>query len=149
MFFSPVCEYSKYDYHSDRFCAAYDWLANTDLDHISVGSYPICDGVTANVQEYTTFPFSEGLFETHDLFFDIQYIISGRERFGICKRDGLIPRESHPDNDVVFYEEPECSGSVILLPKDLIVVSPRDAHKPRCAVKDPEFVRKVVIKVKV
>ena len=40
------------------------------------------------------------------------------------------------------------SGTVLLLPGDMIVVAPEDAHKPRCAAGEPEFVRKVVVKVK-
>ena len=149
MFFSPVSLATKYNYLEEKFLAAYKWLAETDLDNTAAGSYPICGGVTANVQEYTTFPAAEGSFETHDLFFDIQYIISGKEQFGVCKRDGLILKQDNPDNDVKFYEEPEMSGTVLLLPGDLIVVAPEDAHKPRCAAGAPEFVRKVVVKVKV
>ena len=149
MFFSPVSLATKYNYLEEKFLVAYKWLAETDLDNTAAGSYPICEGVTANVQEYTTFPAAEGSFETHDLFFDIQYIISGKEQFGICKRDGLILKQDNPDNDVKFYEEPEMSGTVLLLPGDLIVVAPEDAHKPRCAAGAPEFVRKVVVKVKV
>lgn len=149
MLFSPLSLAVKYDYLSDKLRAAYAWLAETDLDHTPVGSYPVCEGVTANVQEYDTFPASEGSFETHDLFFDVQYVISGKEQFGVCKREGLVPKKADPANDVVFYEEPEHSGTVLLLPGDLIVVAPEDAHKPRCAAGAPEFVRKVVIKVKV
>ena len=149
MFFSPVSLATKYNYLEEKFLAAYKWLAETDLDNTAAGSYPICEGVTANVQEYTTFPAAEGSFETHDLFFDIQYIISGKEQFGVCKRDGLILKQDNPDNDVKFYEEPEMSGTVLLLPGNLIVVAPEDAHKPRCAAGAPEFVRKVVVKVKV
>ncbi len=149
MFFSPVALATKYNYLEDKFLAAYKWLAETDLNNTPVGSYPICEGVTANVQEYDTFPASEGSFETHDAYFDIQYIISGKEQFGVCKRDGLVLKKDVPENDVKFYEEPEMSGTVLLLPGDLIVVAPEDAHKPRCAAGTPEFVRKVVVKVKV
>ena len=135
MYFAPIALATKYNYLDDKFKAAYKWLAETDLNNTPVGSYPICDGVTANVQEYNTFPASEGSFETHDKFFDIQYVISGKEQFGVCKREGL--------------EEPAMSGSVLLQAGDMIVVAPEDAHKPRCAVGEPEFVRKVVVKVKV
>ena len=41
------------------------------------------------------------------------------------------------------------NGTVLLLPGDMIVVAPEDAHKPRVAADGPEFVRKVVVKVKV
>ena len=149
MFFAPLDLATKYNYLDDKFRAAYKWLAETDLDHTPVGSYPICDGEAANVQEYDTFPASEGSFETHDAYFDIQYVISGKEQFGYCKREGLVLKQDVPENDVKFYEEPALSGSVLLLPGDLIVVAPEDAHKPRCAAGAPEFVRKVVVKVKV
>ena len=149
MFFAPLDLATKYNYLDDKFRAAYKWLAETDLDHTPVGSYPVCEGVTANVQEYDTFPASEGSFETHDAYFDIQYVISGKEQFGYCKHEGLVLKQDVPENDVKFYEEPALSGSVLLLPGDLIVVAPEDAHKPRCAAGAPEFVRKVVVKVKV
>ena len=66
MYFAPISQATKYNYLDDKFQAAYKWLAETDLDNTPAGSYPICEGVTANVQEYTTFPASEGSFETHD-----------------------------------------------------------------------------------
>lgn len=149
MFFSPLAIADKYNYLDDKFRAAYRWLAESDLEHLSAGSYPVCDGVTANVQEYTTFPASEGSFETHDACFDIQYVISGKEQFGYCKRESLVLKKDVPENDVKFYEEPALSGTVLLLPGDLIVVAPEDAHKPRVAADGPEFVRKVVVKVRV
>ncbi len=149
MFFSPLAIADKYNYLDDKFRAAYRWLAESDLEHFAAGSYPVCDGVTANVQEYTTFPASEGSFETHDAYFDIQYVISGKEQFGYCKREGLVLKKDVPENDVKFYEEPALSGTVLLLPGDLIVVAPEDAHKPRVAADGPEFVRKVVVKVRV
>lgn len=150
MFFSHISVATKYNYLDDKFLAAYKWLSETDFTDIAVGSYPICEGVTANVQEYNTIAPEEGYFETHDAYFDIQYVISGKEQFGICKRDNLVVRENIPERDLVFYEEPAISGSVLLLPGDLIIVAPEDAHKPRCVAGDaPEFVRKIVVKVKV
>ena len=149
MYATTIALAEKYNYLDDKFKAAYAWLRDTDIAALSAGSYPVCEGVTANVQEYDTFPASEGSFETHDAYFDIQYVISGKEQFGYCKREGLVLKQDVPENDVKFYEEPALSGSVLLLPGDLIVVAPEDAHKPRCAAGAPEFVRKVVVKVKV
>lgn len=150
MFFSPVALAQKYNYLEEKFTRAYKWLAETDLEHTAAGSYPIGgDDVVASVQEYTTTSASENLFETHDKFFDIQYVISGKEQFGICKREGLTVKEVLAERDLIFYEEPAMSGSVLLLPGDLIIVAPEEAHKPRCTVDQPEYVRKVVVKVKV
>ncbi len=150
MFFSPVSIAEKYDYLEEKFRAAYKWLAETDIAALSVGSYPIMgDTVVANVQEYTTFPASQGSFEAHDKFFDIQYVVSGQEQFGVCKREGLVEKERHDDKDLIFFEEPENSGSVFLGVGDLIVVAPEDAHKPRCQAGAPCPVKKVVVKVAV
>lgn len=148
MFFSNVSIAEKYDYLEEKFRCAYKWLAETDIAALPAGSYPIMgDTVIANVQEYTTFPASQGYFETHEKYFDIQYVVSGKEQFGICKRDGLKVRERIEENDLIFYEEPEHSGSVFLGEGDLIVVAPEDAHKPRCQAGEPCPVKKVVVKV--
>lgn len=150
MYFSPLAIAEKYNYLEEKFARAYQWLKETDIAALAEGSYPVGDdgAVTANVQLYDTFPASEGSFETHDKYFDIQYVVSGKEQFGVCKREGLRVKREVPENDVVFYEEPEHSGTVLLLPGDLIIVAPEDAHKPRCCAGAPEAVRKVVVKVK-
>lgn len=149
MYFSPLFLAQKYNYLEDKFSRAYKWLAETDLTALAEGAYPIGDdgAVTANVQLYTTFPANEGAFETHDKFFDIQYVVSGQEQFGVCNRAGLQVKNAVPENDVVFYEEPAHSGTVLLTAGDLIVVAPEDAHKPRCCAGTPAPVRKIVVKV--
>lgn len=148
MLFANSSIAEKYNYLEDKFTAAYRWLRETDIKSLAAGSYPVMgDQVIANVQEYTTFPETEGSFETHEKYFDIQYVVSGIERFGVCRRDDLRERERIPENDLIFYEEPEFSGSVILQEGDLIVVAPEDAHKPRCQVNKPCQVKKVVVKV--
>ncbi len=148
MFFANVAIAEKYNYLEEKFRAAYKWLAETDIAALPVGSYPVMgDTVVANVQEYTTILPSEGSFETHEKYFDIQYIVSGEEQFGVCKRDGLVVKQRIEENDLIFYEEPEHSGSVYMEAGDLIVVAPEDAHKPRCQAGSPCEVKKVVVKV--
>lgn len=149
MLFSESSIVEKYNYLDEKFRCAYEWLRGTDTAALEEGSYPIMgDSVVANVQEYTTFPSEQGYFETHEKYFDIQYVVSGIERFGICKREGLTVRSVDEKADLILYEEPEYSGSVILRQGDLIVVAPEDAHKPRCqAGQKPCSVKKVVVKV--
>jgi YhcH/YjgK/YiaL family protein len=76
-------------------------------------------------------------------------MVTGDEMFGVCKRDGLKEIDRIDENDVVFYEDPELYGQVLLKEGDLIVVAPEDAHKPRCAAGKPAPVKKVVVKVKI
>lgn len=150
MYFANIKIAEKYNYLNSKFKEAYKWLEETDVNSLAPGAYEILgQEVVANVQEYTTMPGETLFFETHDKFFDIQYLASGREAFGVCKRDGLVEKEKNEDNDVIFYQEPAFSGRVILEEGDLIVVAPEDAHKPRCMAGEPCTVKKVVVKVSV
>lgn len=102
------------------------------------------------MQHYTTMDASTLSFETHERYFDIQYLVEGKEKIGVCTRDGLevkIPYDE--DNDITFYEEPLISGEVYLQKGDFIILAPEDAHKPRCQAVNPLAVKKIVVKVPV
>lgn len=150
MFFSNVSIAEKYNYLDEKFTCAYKWLAETDIKNLPVGSYPLMgDDVIANVQEYNTAAAEGKRFETHEKYFDVQFLVSGREKFGVAKRDGMKEAERIAEKDLIFYEEPEYSGYVILQEGDMIVVAPEDAHKPGCFIDAPMAVKKVVVKVKI
>lgn len=139
----------KYDYLEERFKKAYEFLKDTDLKALSPGRVDIDgDRLFASVQEYTTMAWEECRYEAHNRYFDIQYVVEGREQFGYIKRAGL--KESAPyseADDLVFFEEPEESGRVLLEAGDCAVVPPEDAHKPRCIAGTPCRVKKIVVKV--
>ena len=148
MFSTNIGIAEKYDYLEEKFRKGYQWLRETDIRSLPEGSYPVMGKeVVAQVQEYTTFPADQGLFETHEKYFDIQYMVYGKEMFGICKREGLILKERIEERDLTFYEEPELCGTVLLREGDFIVVAPEDAHKPRCEAGEACKVKKVVVKV--
>lgn len=150
MYFAKLKASADHDYLAEKFRAGYDWLAKNDIKALAVGKYKIVgDDVVADVQSYETEPAEKRKFETHDKFFDIQYMAEGEEYFGLCAREGLKLKESHPDNDVDFYDDPENFGMILLREGEFIVVAPEEAHKPRCAVRKPAKVKKVVIKVRV
>jgi len=141
----------KYDYLSEKLKKAYEFLRTEDLAGLPTGIVEI-DGneIFANVQEYTTMPWESCAFEAHDQYFDIQYVVCGKEMFGYVKREGL--KESVPydgGKDLVFFEEPENCGKVLLEAGDFAIVPPEDAHKPRCMAGESCKVKKIVLKVKV
>ena len=151
MFFANISIAEKYNYLEEKFTRAYKWLAETDIKSLPEGSYPIWgDKVIANVQEYTTKLPSEGLFETHKKFFDIQYLVEGVELLGACTRQGLVVKTPYDTaNDVTFYEDPDYAGQVLLRGDDYVIFAPEDAHKPRCQAGAPLPVKKIVVKVPV
>lgn len=150
MLLSNIAIAEKYNYLEEKFVKAYRWLAETDIMALEVGVYQIDgDKVYAQVQEYTTISPEEGSWETHEKFFDIQYVAEGREMFGVCKRSDLVEKERFAERDLIFYEETDKYGFVYLDKGDAIVVAPEDGHKPRCHAGEPCYVKKVVVKVAV
>ena len=112
-----------------------------------MGTYPLAEGIKAMVQEYTTVPASEKRFETHEKFFDIQYLVSGEEMIGICKREDLAFADGSEEKDLFFYATPELTGEILLRAGDLVVVAPEDAHRPGCIAGKAMPVKKVVVKI--
>lgn len=152
MLTTTVALAAKYDYLAPKFQKAYEFLRRADLAQLAPGDHPIDgDEVYANVQHYTTVPASEAKFESHDRYFDIQYMVEGCERFGYIPREELAPAPYMADRDLTFYDQdPQDKASYVLLRAgDCAIVPPEDAHKPRCAAGEPMAVKKIVVKVKV
>ena len=123
-----------------------------NLKELPLGITPIDgDVIYANVQEYTTLPDEDAPFESHQNYFDIQYLVEGEESFGYTAQSSCVPSmEYDSSRDLIFYHEPAQSGCIILKAGDFAIVPPEDAHAPRRQTKNgPCFVKKVVVKVKV
>ena len=140
----------KYDLTSPKFRTAFEFLRRKDLAELPEGTIELDNGVRASVQHYTSIDGSEGFFESHERYFDVQYVVEGREYCGVCKRNGLTVRTPYDEKgDITFYDDPELSGAVLLLAGDYIVLSPEDVHKPRLAAGCKAPVKKIVVKVPV
>lgn len=140
----------KYDLSAPKFQTAFDFLHREDLAELPVGWIELENGVRASVQHYTTMPAETLDFETHEKFFDVQYVIEGVEMIGVVGRSGLVEKISYDEeNDITFYETPALSGAVLLNAGDYIVLAPEDSHKPRCIAGEAMPVKKIVVKVPV
>lgn len=147
---TPLKYLSKYDYLSERFKIAYEFLQRKDLEELEVQSINLEQGVIANIQHYTTIDAKSAKFETHEEYFDVQYLISGEEAFLIVDREVLEEDISYdPEEDITFYKEPGNYSVIHLTPGQLVIVSPEEGHKPRCTATNPSKVKKVVVKVPV
>jgi YhcH/YjgK/YiaL family protein len=141
----------KYNYLEEKFKKAYKFLRETDLKALPLGRTDIQgDDIFANVQEYISMPANECKYEAHDKYFDIQYVVEGKEQFGYVAREGLeIDTPYDSEKDLVFFKDPALDGNILLNAGDLAIAPPEDAHKPRCIADVPCKVRKIVVKVKV
>lgn len=142
----------KYDYLSEKFKKAFTFLRETDLTALPVGNVSI-DGeeVYANVQSYISMPAEECPFESHRAYFDVQYVVEGEECFGYEPAENLTPSMEYDEaRDLIFYQEPEEAGYIVLKAGDFAIVPPEDAHAPRRRTTHGSCqVKKIVVKVRV
>ncbi|MDR1221154.1 MAG: YhcH/YjgK/YiaL family protein [Treponema sp.] len=127
------------------------FLRDNDLSALSPDSIQAIDGdaIFAQVQEYDTNTENDLLFETHNVYYDLHYIVSGVEYICCASRKKLILKTPYDcNNDSAFYENPVHCRRLLLKAGDAIFIAPTEAHKPRCAWDNPQRVRKIVVKVK-
>ncbi|MDO5415578.1 MAG: YhcH/YjgK/YiaL family protein [Lachnospiraceae bacterium] len=129
---------------------AVDWLKSQDLEAMEAGTYEI-EGrdIYAMVQEITTQPVDKRRPEKHDLYLDIQYIVSGKERMGYVPYTGSEEILENPEGkDVCFYKNLKDENFVDVTAGSYCVFFSNDIHRPGAAAGEPEAVKKVVLKIK-
>jgi biofilm protein TabA len=85
--------------------------------------------------------------EVHQIYTDIQYMISGREAIGYAALENQaveIPYDL--EKDIAFLSAE--TSPIILNPGMIAVFFPHDIHRPGIQIDGPEKIKKVVVKVK-
>ncbi len=150
MISGSINDVNKYDMDAPAFKTAFAFLRRNDLAELPEGWVELEHGVRASVQHYTTAPARELKFETHERYFDIQFIVKGEEWLGCVSRAGMsVETPYNAVNDVTFYKTPQVSGGVYLRAGEYAVFAPEDAHQPRCIGLEATPVIKIVVKVPV
>ena len=129
---------------------AIDWLKSNDLASMEAGTYEI-EGrdIYAMIQEITTKPVEERRAEKHDLYLDIQYIVSGIERMGYVPYTGSEEILENPEGkDACFYKNLSGENFVDVSAGSYCIFFSNDIHRPGAAAGEPAAVKKVVLKVK-
>lgn len=152
MITSTLSQLHWYKIISPSFTKAINYALATDFAPMEPGKYEIDgDTVFAIVNEFTTKPAAECELEAHQLYADIQIVVSGTEKFGytpLVKQEPSSPYNT--ENDVSFYSIPEEEISYLTLAAgQFIIFFPSDIHQPETFHHQPELVKKVVLKVKV
>jgi len=152
MITSTLSQLHWYSIIGPNFGKAIQYALTTDFAPLETGKYPIDgDRVFAIINEYTTKPLSECDPESHRDYADIQIMIRGAEKFGYTPlTDQIASTPYDPDKDVAFYPLAEEDLSYITLQAgQFIIFFPTDIHQPEVFTRQPDLVKKVVIKVAV
>lgn len=115
-----------------------------------VGTYEICgNDIYYQIIETKTEDFQNRDPESHKLYLDVQLVVKGEEKIGITplKNDYKI-KEYIESRDLIFYESIENEGYLYATEGCISIFYPEDIHRPQIAVQEPQYEKKVVVKVK-
>ncbi len=132
-----------------RISKALEYMKVTDLSHIEPGKYEIeGNDIFVLVQDYETKNRLECKLESHRKHIDIQYLLKGNEFVGHTMLNNQTPFKEYSSEDdyMLFNEE---ASFFELKPGVFAIFYPSDLHMPSVFEKQPEKVRKIVIKIKI
>lgn len=101
----------------------------------------------ANVEEYTTKTHDKCLFEAHKKYADIQILLSGEERLDYSEEKGTIVQAYDYERDIMFLNANE-TESIILDGTNFVLLLPEELHRPQMCIKESQFVKKIVVKIR-
>ena len=126
---------------------AFDFLEGIDLDNFPEGKTELIeDHLFVNGMIKETKEFSESVWESHEKYIDVHFMISGSERMFYAPEESqkeVTPYDS--ENDVTFYEG---EGFEVFVPENgFVVFFPGEIHKTLVHTGNPEKVKKLVLKL--
>jgi YhcH/YjgK/YiaL family protein len=153
--FQPDASIDKKDfavrYHRNpgRWEKAFAFLTDPKLASLEVGTYEIDDkNVYAMIQEYNSKNEEDAQYESHKVYTDLQFLISGEERIGLTDLSTTTVKTPYDESkDIAFYTS-EAGRTLMAKPGTFFLFFPDDAHRPGMKVTDNSPVRKLVIKIK-
>lgn len=134
----------------ERIYACLEAVRSFDFAHKEDGKYEVPGGVMS-LESPVTEPKALRKLEGHKKFIDVVYLVAGEEWIGVRPHhEAEGETESHPDRDLYFFKSSGEESQVHMRPGYFLICWPEDLHRPLCMVgKEPETLRKVVVKVPV
>ena len=119
------------------------------LSELSDGKYELNgEGAFAIIETYRTKEVSDCFIECHKKYIDVQLVIQGIERIGVC---GRAECDEHAYDEEKDFQKLEGNPDMLTFREgSFMVFYPDDAHMPKVKYGDSlETVKKVVIKIPV
>ena len=137
-----------YTFRNRKINKAMKFLLNTDFRNKESGKYEIKgDELFYYVSNYKTNTVSETDPELHKKYIDIQYLAEGTERIGYAPYSRQKAFKKYKAaNDIAFYKS---KMSYMTLTKGMFaIINTLELHQPGILLKEPEYVKKIVFKVR-
>ncbi len=111
----------------------------------------LADGVFAIEQVYRTKSRTEGRFESHRRYIDVQVVVSGAEVMEVADISRLPADMAYDgERDLIFYRDPAVAAVLPFQAGEGAVFFPVDGHKPSLSPEaGSQLVRKTVVKIPV
>lgn len=108
-------------------------------------------GVFVMEQAYETKARTDGFFESHRKYIDVQVIVEGEELMELVDAARIAVKDAYnPDRDLVTYQDSGDATRLHALAGDTAIFYPADVHMPSLRLRSaPALVRKAVVKVPV
>lgn len=123
------------------------FIANNDLDQLSVGKYAIKgDDLFVNIAVANGKTRDEAVIETHDEMIDIQIPLSCDETYGYTSREELPEGEYNAAKDITLLPGVKAQQYVTCKPGMFVIFFPQDGHAP--CISGEKEIRKAIFKVR-
>jgi YhcH/YjgK/YiaL family protein len=130
-----------------------DSSASRRLLGLAVGEsfrHELGSGVFAIEQVYRTRARSEGFFESHRKYIDIQVVVAGEEIMEVLDVTAAVVREPYQEGrDLIVYHDNPAGSHLRIGAGQAAIFFPTDVHMPTLQCAEPVVLRKSVLKVPV
>ncbi len=103
------------------------------------------------IMSYIPKPAAQNRFETHRLYADVQYLVSGAEIMQTARMKDLTPLTDYDSKgDYQFFTTSGAITDLIVQAGEFAVFYPNQAHRPSCSYEGHQgLVKKLVFKIKI
>ncbi len=149
MVYDTLLNFSKYNSLHPHFTDVSNFLNGNNIFELPNGTHKINDkGAYAVVSEYNSKDISDCFIEHHKKYIDVQIVLKGREKFGVCNISDCKSLGFDVDKDFGKLE-----GKVSLIDlngNNFAIAFRQDGHMTQVNFENsPEHVKKLVIKIPV
>ena len=151
MVYDSIQNIEQYKGLSDDIYEGLMFLKNADPE-ISKRVYQVNPRVKAIVSEYETKRVNEYGYEAHKRFIDIQCVLKGEEKVACLPIERLKETKPYSEEiDAAFYTADinHQHSYLSLLPGYFAIFFPQDGHMPQLCDGNPNWVKKIVVKVQI